>query len=446
MAATAVDSAILSGLFSDPETAALFDEEAVIRAMLEVEGALALAEADCCLIPRDAAKRIAAAAGRLAVDPAALRDGTAQDGVPVPALVALLRKATNEADAHFVHWGATSQDIVDTGLVLRLKQALDLHETRLRALCDLLAAMAETYRATPIAARTRTQQATPTSFGLKVAAWLAPLLRHIERLPTIRDRLLLVSFGGAAGNLSALGDAALDVEGHLARRLGLGVPPAPWHTARDGLIDYANWLSLVTGTLGKIGTDVALLAQNEVAELRPGAGGGSSTMPNKVNPIGAEVLISLARSNAGLIGTLHQAALHEHERSGSGWLLEWLALPQMALATGKALAEAAAMLSGLVVNADRMRATIEVSNGLMLAEAASFALAAHMPRPEAQALVKDACREALAFDIHLFDVLAKRAPAPVDWQALKDPARHMGAADAMIDRVLESHQALARQR
>jgi 3-carboxy-cis,cis-muconate cycloisomerase len=211
---------------------------------------------------------------------------------------------------------------------------------------------------------------------------------------------------------------------------------------RDGYLDYANWLALVTGTLGKIGNDLILLTQSEVAEISLGSGGSSSTMPNKVNPVGPEVLVTLARNNIGLLANMHQSALHEHERGGASWMLEWLNLPQMAVATGAALAHANAVFDALTVNADRMRENLEASNGLLLAEAASFELAAHLPRPEAQALVKTACRSALESGRHLFDVLSEATDAPVDWAALRESSGHMGASDALITRVLESYQVL----
>ncbi|KGM30055.1 lyase family protein, partial [Inquilinus limosus] len=212
--------------------------------------------------------------------------------------------------------------------------------------------------------------------------------------------------------------------------------PMPWHSQRDGIAEFAGWLALVTGTLGKMGRDLCLLAQTEVAEVRPGASGGSSTMPQKSNPVGPETLVALARFNAGLVGQIQQAMLHEHERDGSAWPVEWLALPQMAVAAGAALSHALAVAGSLAVDKARMAGQFEASHGLLLAEAASFALAAHMPRPEAQALVKEAAAKATATGRHLFELLAEMSEAPVDWRALRDPARHLGAADAFIDRVL----------
>ena len=445
MTVSPFDSALTGPLLSDAETAALFTDRTVLRAMLKVEAALAEAQARCGVISAGAASAIAAAAGALDPDPAALAARTAEDGVPLPALVAALRQAVaasaGDEAAQAVHWGATSQDIIDTGLVLRLRRAIAILDGRIAALVTALAGLADTHRGTVMPGRTRSQQATPISFGLKVAGWLAPLLRDRDRLRELKPRLLLLSFGGASGTLGALGQDGIAVEAALAEVLDLAVPPMPWHAQRDGIAEFAGWLALVTGTLGKIGRDLILLAQNEVAEVRPGAGGGSSTMPQKSNPVGPEALVALARFNAGMVGQLHQAMLHEHERDGAAWQIEWLALPQMLVATGAALNHALALSGSLKVDAGRMATQLEASHGLLLAEAASFALAAHMPRPEAQRLVKEAATQATATGRHLFDLLAETSAAPVDWAALRDPARHLGAADAFIDRVLTAAKA-----
>ena len=437
MSLSPLDSALTGGLLSDAELAARFDDAAQIRAMLEVEAALALVEAKAGVIPDAAAGRIAEVARALEIDPVALAAGTAKDGIPVPALVEQLRRAVGADAAPFVHWGATSQDIMDTGLVLRLRGALEDLAGRLDALIAALAAQAEAHRGTVMAARTRAQQATPTTLGLKIATWLAPLTRHRERLAELRPRLLVVQFGGASGNLAALGDKGVEAMEALAAELDLAAPPLPWHTQRDGLSELAGWLSLASASLGKIGGDLVLLAQSEVGEVRAGAAGGSSTMPQKANPVGAETLVALTRFNAGLLAVMHQAMPQPQERDGVGWTLEWLTLPQMAVATGAALRHAQNLIDSLDVDAARMRANLESGYGLILAEAASFALAAHMPRPEAQALVKTACAEAAAAGRHLMDVLAERTDAPLDWRALKDPASYLGDSDALIDRVLK---------
>ena len=358
--------------------------------------------------------------------------------------MARLRAAVGGEAGNHVHFGATSQDIVDTGLVLRLRDLLDLADRRLAALVDSLAATADRHRHTVMAGRTRTQQAVPVSFGLKAAGWLLPLVRQRARLAELRPRLLLLQFGGAAGTLASLEDCGAAVAAALAEELGLGLPPMPWHAQRDGMAELAGWLSLTSGALGKLGQDAMLLAQSEVAELRESgdAGrGGSSTMPQKANPVSAEALVALARFNAGQVGQMHQALVHAQERDGAAWQLEWLVLPQMAVATGTALRHAGTMAAEMQVDADRMRANLEASNGLLLAEAASFALAAHMARTAAQDLVKAASRDALAGGGHLMDLLAERSTAPVDWQRLKDPAGYLGATDSFIDRALAAAQA-----
>jgi 3-carboxy-cis,cis-muconate cycloisomerase len=440
MTISVLDSALYGKLFSDHELAPLFDDRAEIRAMVAVEVALAAAEAKVGVIPRRAADAIMSAANSAEIDPASLAEGTAAAGVPVPALVAALRDLVGGEAAHYLHWGATSQDIIDSALILRLRSALVIFDRRLEALVARLVVLADSHRATVMVGRTRTQQAVPTTFGLKAAGWLAPLLDHRDRLAELRPRLLRLSFGGAAGTLAALGDRGLGVAEALVEELDLGLPPIPWHNRRDGLAELGGWLSLVTGSLGKIGLDIALLAQDEVGEVREGGDpgfGGSSTMPQKSNPVSSEVLVTAARMNAGLLATLHQAMPQEHERGGPGWQLEWLTLPQMVVLTGAALRHGQALADSLEVDGARMAANLAASNGLVLAEAAAFALAGHMARPEAQALVKSACVQAAAAGRHLMDVLAETTAAPVDWAELKDPANYLGAADAFIDRILQ---------
>lgn len=430
------ESAFLGQLLSDPDLVAQFDDDAQICAMLEFEAALALAEGRVGVIPQDAAERIGEVAMNLALDPTSLAEGTARDGIPVPALVAELRKAVGGDAAQYVHWGATTQDVMDTGLVLRLCGVLDVLDHRLADLGGKLAELADAERSTVILARTRGQQATPTSFGLKAAGWLAPLDRHRVRLAELRPRLEVLSFGGAAGNLSALGEQGTAVEAELAKELELALPPLPWHSQRDNLIELGSWLGLVSGSLGKMAGDILLLCQNEVGELREGAGGGSSTLPQKQNPVRSEAVLALTRHVAGLTGQMQLTAFHAQERDGVAWQMEWLVLPQMLVATGAALRQSLALLDGLQVDRVKMRANIAATGGLALAEAASFALSAQLPRPEAQALVKEACKEALASGRPLMELLAERTTTPVDWQALADPAGQLGAAGAFIDRVL----------
>jgi 3-carboxy-cis,cis-muconate cycloisomerase len=427
---------VYRALLADAEVSTLLGDAAQARAMVAVERALARVEGRLGVIDPAAAARIDEALAGFDPDLADLARGTGSAGVPVPALVAQLRRAVGGPAATFVHWGATSQDVVDTALVLQLREVLAVLGARLDGLVQALARLAEAHRDTPTVARTRFQQALPTTFGLKVAGWLAPLPRHRERLGELKPRLLTVQFGGAAGNLAALGDRGVEVMEALAAELGLACPPMPWHSQRDGLCELASWLALVSGSLGKMGLDVLLLAQNEVGEVREAEGGGSSTMPQKSNPVLAEALVALARRNATLTGAMHQAALHAQERDGAAWQLEWATLPEMATTTAAALAHAGRLAGTLVVDAGRMRAVLDETNGLLLAEAVSFALAGHMPRAEAQGLVKAACKEALASGRDLLEVVAERTDAAVDWAALRREAERPACASTLIDRVL----------
>jgi 3-carboxy-cis,cis-muconate cycloisomerase len=381
-----------------------------------------------------------AKAATFQVDFAALQAGTEQAGIPTLDLLRQLRAHIGPAAADYVHWGATSQDIMDTALVLQIRAALGLIEPSLATVITNLAGLAEQHRHTLMAGRTHSQQALPIPFGLKVAGWLAPLLRHRQRLAELKPRLLVVQFGGAAGTLASLGPAGLAVQEGLAAELGLGLLPTPWHTQRDGLAEMAGWLSLVSGSLAKLAQDIILLAQTEVGEVRESsdaARGGSSTMPQKSNPIISEGIIAAHRTNAGLLASMHQALVQEHERATHGWQMEWLSLPQMFALTATALQKATFLSANLAIDEARMRQNVAAANGLMLAEAISFALAAHMSRTEAKALVKEAVAVGLAEERHLVDVVREKSQAPLDWAALKDETAYFGGSDEFINRVLQ---------
>ncbi len=429
MAVTPFDSAIWRDLFGDSELAQLFTDSAEVRAMVLVEGALARVQGRLGLIPAASAAFIDRASMEVMIDPAALTKGTAAAGVPVPALVDAFRAAV-EAPEHaaHIHFGATTQDVMDTGLVLRLRRALDIIDARLAALIAVLGDKAAAEAETVMAARTRSQIATPTTLGAKIAVWRAPLVRCQDRLAALRPRLLRVSLAGASGTLSAMGPKGPEVAAALAAELRLGHDIVPWHSARDNIAELGGAFVLITGALGKMGVDLIGLMQSEVREVTAGTGGHSSTMPHKANPVGAEALIALARANAGIVGRLYEAQLHAQEREGAAWALEWLTVPQIVVATGAALRHAQGLADTLTARPDAMAATIATTGGLMLAEAATFALAAHLPRPEAQALVKAACKTALADGRHLRDVLAGMTDAPVDWATVFDPANNLGTA------------------
>jgi 3-carboxy-cis,cis-muconate cycloisomerase len=337
---------VLQALVGDEEVEALFSNEAEFAAMLRVEAALARAEAGAGLIEDIAARRIAEACGALQPDWAGLAEGLARDGVIVPEFVKQLRAATGEPHGKSVHLGATSQDIIDTALVLRLKEALAIFERRLDALVASLRALQARDGAVGLMAHTRMQQALPFTAADKIDTWIQPLERQRQGLRDLAPRLLVIQLGGPVGTRGELKGHGDAVAAAMAALLDLGDAPA-WHSQRDRIGEFAACLSLLSGALGKIGQDIALMAQNEIGEVRLAKGGGSSAMAHKSNPVPAEVLVALARFNAGLLGTLHQALVHENERSGAAWTLEWMVLPQMVVAAGAGLNRAQALVSGM---------------------------------------------------------------------------------------------------
>ena len=442
--ATPLDSGIFGPLFTDDEISSLLSDDAFVRTLVEVEVALARAEARAGVIPEKAAAQISKVIAEK-IDAATLAKGTVRSGFPIIALVQEARKQVGTDAAPFVHWGATTQDIMDTACVLQLRAVAKILKARLGEIARHLSQLADSHRNTVLAGRTHGQHALPITFGLKVASWIAPLVRHVERLVEILPRLLVVQFGGAAGTLAALGDKGLRVTDELATELNLGVPAMPWHAQRDSFVEFAGWLSLVTGSLGKMAEDIILLAQTEVGEVGESAEagrGGSSTMPQKSNPITSELILAAARANASLLSAMHHAQIQEHERATHGWQMEWLTLPQMVLLTGGALRHSLYLAKNLQVDAAAMRTNIARAHDVILAEAAAFALANAMPRPAAEELVKKACAIALSENKPLIEVVKKLANASlkksdVDWQALADPKNYLGESEKSINRVLQ---------
>jgi len=447
------DGPILGTLYGSDAMRAVFGEQAYFQRMLDVEAALARVQARLGLIPVDAAAAITAAARYENLDVAELAASARNVGYPVVGLVAGLSRAAGEAGA-WTHWGATTQDIMDTGTVLQVRDGLALIEAELLAIVAAFAGQAERYRDTVMAGRTHLQQALPTTFGLKCAIWAQPFIHHLERLGQLRARVLQVEFAGAAGTLASLGDDGIPVADALAAELGLSAPTVPWHVCRDALSEAVGFLGLVCGSLAKIATDIILLAQTEVAEVAEPyvhGRGQSSTMPQKRNPIASEYILAAARNVQALVPVMLGAMAQDHERATGPWQAEALALPQAFVLTHGALLHARAIAEGLVVDADRMRANLDISRGLIVSEAVMMGLAPALGREEAHHVVKHACDVALAERIHLADALA-RDPAVssrLDRAAIEvliDPRNYLGAAGTYVDRFLAAARAVAPKR
>lgn len=419
MSVSPFDSVLLAGLLGDAEIGPFFSDEAAIAAMIRVECALARAGARAGILPREAAGAIEAGLAGWAPAPADLAAGTARAGVPVPPLLAAARARLSPEAAHWLHWGATSQDIVDTALALRLAPVLDILASRLDRLEGALSRAAERWAELPMAGRTRAQAAAPIAFGDRCAAWGAPLAELASELRDLRPRIARIQLGGAVGTNAVLGSHAGAVMASLAEELGLA-PAPPWHSNRTGPVALAQWCAAIAGATGKIAGDLLLMGRSESGEARAGSGGGSSTMPQKANPVGAETVIALARYAATLAAPMHLAALHAEERDGAAWMLEWLALPQLVLAAGIALRHAGDLVDSLEPDPARMRALLEADGGAVMAEAAVFLLARTRPRAEAEAIVRRALAERRPAE-SLAAALARLAPDAADWERALRP-------------------------
>ncbi len=438
-------------LFHGSAIGAVFTDRAHLQGMLDFEAALARAEAKTGVIPAEAAGPIAAQCDAALYDLGALADAAAKAGnTAIPLVKTLTAKvaAKDKAAAGFVHWGATSQDAMDTGLVLQLRAALTLIEADLAKLSANLAAQAQTHRQTPMVGRTWLQHALPITFGLKAAGWLDAVERHRTRINELKPRLLVLQFGGAAGTLAALGDKGLVVAEALAADLKLSLPATSWHGARDRVVEVGTALALLTGTLGKMARDIALLMQTEAGEAFEPAGegkGGSSTMPHKRNPVGAAAVLAASTRVPHLAGSLLSGMVQEHERGLGGWHAEWQALPELVQLSAGALVQMVDVTGGLDVKPEQMRANLDATDGLVMAEAVAMALGAKLGKQEAHHLVEAASKRAVAEKRHLRDVLAddKAVMQHVDKAALEklfDPLAYTGVAAALVDRVLAARR------
>ncbi|WP_435354793.1 class-II fumarase/aspartase family protein [Emticicia sp. SJ17W-69] len=429
---------MFSKYLNDPSLGMICSDEHFIRKMLDFEIALAQVQAILGIIPKEAAQNIEEKLKTLQILPESLAEGTLQNGIPTITLINLAKKALSDAAKDYLHWGATSQDVMDTAQVLIIKEVIPILEKKILELLQNLAVLIDNQGNLPTIGRTRTQQAVPILFGQKIANWASPLIRHLERLAQLKPRLLVAQLGGAAGNLSALGDQGLIISEALAKQLALNFA-LPWHNQRDNFAEFTNWLALLSESLGKMGQDILLMSQTEINEVIENADGGgkSSTMPHKNNPILSETLLVLAKKNANLASIQLQSMIHGNERDGTAWLLEWENLPKMILNTGTALNHALTISKNLKANPNAMQKNIDLLNGLVFSEAASFILAQYLPRNEAKIIVEKACQDVVSEGKSLEEVLLNLTyDLKIDWHLALNIDNHLGVSREIMNKVV----------
>jgi 3-carboxy-cis,cis-muconate cycloisomerase len=442
---TVLDSILFRDAFGTSAMRDVFSDRALVARYVEVEIALAQAEARTGVIPQQAANEIAKRANAATLDVDKLREETDLVGYPILPVVHQLVKQCGEA-GRYVHWGATTQDIMDTAVVLQMRDALRIVGDDIAALRGILADLARKHRDTAMAGRTHLQQALPVTFGYKAAIWLAMFDRHAVRLEELKPRVLVGQFAGAAGTLASLGDKGFAVQAALCEELKLGIPVSTWHVARDGFAEVINYLALVTGTLGKIALDIMIMASTEFAEVYEPfvkGRGASSTMPQKRNPISSELMLAASKAVRQHAGLMLDAMVQDFERATGPWHAEWIAIPESFVLTAGALNQARFALGGLIVDDKRMTQNLGMSKGLIVAEAVMMQMAPFTGRQEAHDIVYAACRVVNEKGGTLAEALERDAAVTAHFDRtaidrMTDPANYSGLAPQMVDRVLAS--------
>lgn len=449
MSTIVVKSGIYGDMFGTADMRGLFSDNTILGLYLDVETALARAQAKLGLIPEKAAEAITEAADIEKIDMEKLSARTQIVGYPILPLVEQLSNWAPDGLGQYCHWGATTQDIMDTADVLQVRAGLDIVEEHLERIAAALARLAWEHVETPMAGRTHLQHALPVSFGFKAATWLSAIDRHLQRLKELRPRVEVVQFSGAAGTLASLSGNGLDTQAALAEELGLGIPDITWHTIRDGLAEVTGFLALVTGTIGKIGYDIMLMMQTETGEvLEPfvSGRGASSTMPQKRNPISSEMMLAASKIVREQHSAMLDAMVQDHERATGQWHVEWHALPTAFIVASGGLAAAAEVLEGLEVRPEAMRKVLDTTKGLIVAEAVMMGLAPHIGRQVAHDVVYDCCRKALAGEASFLDALMEEKAISdtldrATVEALTRPENYLGEAPEMVRRLLARRSA-----
>lgn len=446
-------SQLYASLFYQPDVTAIFSDHALLGYMVQAEVALAKAQAQVNVIPASAAMIIEQvgqnAVAQIDMDALATATGLAGNiAIPFVKQFTALVKHQDEDASRYVHWGATSQDIIDTATILQCRDALALIEQQVQQAYQVSLKQAQQYRDQVMIGRTWLQQALPITLGHKFARWAGAFKRDLDRLHAMKSRVLTAQLGGAAGSLASLQDQGSTVVQAFAAQLNLTVPACTWHGERDRMVEIASTLALIVGNVGKMAKDWSLLMQTEIAEVfEPAAKGrgGSSTMPHKRNPVAAASILAAANRVPALMASVYQSMVQEHERALGAWHAEWLAIPEIFQLCAGALERGSEVLEHMQVNADAMQRNLECTNGLIMAEAVMMALAPKLGRLNAHHLVEQACQQAVAQHQHLKTVLSNMEQVNVHFndQALDDlfnPASYLGNIQAQIDAVLHAAQ------
>lgn len=409
---------IFSTYLSDPEIAELCSDGTYLNQMAKVESALAQVQAGLGIIPKEAGEEISSKLPYLEWNMSDLMKDTAKNGIPVIGFLEQAKKALEGTNADYLHWGVTSQDITDTAMVLILKEVLQVVEVRIREVIRHLETLQSEHGNTPMLARTRNQSAVPITFGQKLESWIAPLKRYLTRLDELRPHLFKIQLAGAGGDLASHGNKAETMVRMLSRTLGLTYSEG-WHSQRDTFVEASDFLGNLAGSLGKMGDDLLILTQSEVAELKESGdkGGGSSSMPHKNNPVRSEALVALSKYAMGLSGTFKQSLLHKNERDGIGLALEWMILPQLMTTVGASLNHAMAISKNMALDKEQIKFNLERSNGMIFSEKATYLLMEYMSKSEAKKCISEACEKVMSQKISLSEALKQACPnIPIDWK------------------------------
>jgi 3-carboxy-cis,cis-muconate cycloisomerase len=447
MPALVTNSKIWGEMFGTKEMHQVFSDERTIQLYLDVEAALARSQSKLGIIPEEAGKKITQASKLELIDWEKLEKRTTIVGYPILPLVEQLSSAVKDGYGQYCHWGATTQDIMDTADVLQIREGLGLLTSDLNGIADALVKIIKEHIETPMAGRTHLQHALPVSFGYKAATWLSGIDRHIKRLEEIKSRIFNLSFFGAAGTLASLGEEnGLNTQIALANELGLNVPDVSWHSIRDNFCEVTGWLAIVGASLGKIAYDVMLMMQTEIQEVAEPflhGRGSSSTMPQKRNPISSEIMLACSKLLREHHSSMLDAMVLDHERATGQWHVEWNAIPNSFIIASSSFKSARFLLEGLEVSPENMKKNIDKTNGLIVAEAVMMALAPHIGRQVAHDIVYDCCRQTIKNNIPFVDsLLADKNISKIfnenDLLEIVNPSNYLGAAPAMANKLLKN--------